>query len=75
MVRYLYRSYFPVCINLNESVLMFEKKIKWYSPSLKALILSGIFYFFARMFLKGAEKQVNLDNKIEKKKSKQLGIK
>ncbi|MGE5671573.1 MAG: hypothetical protein ACM31E_09025 [Fibrobacterota bacterium] len=36
---------------------MFRKKIKWYSPSIKSLILSGFFMFVAKMFLRGIEKQ------------------
>lgn len=36
---------------------MFKKRIKWYGPSIKSLILSGIFLFIAKRFLRGIEKQ------------------
>jgi hypothetical protein len=47
---------------------MASKKVKWYSPSLKGLLLSAIFYFFARQFLKGAEKQASRGSLKKKKK-------
>ncbi len=46
---------------------MSKRKVRWFSPSLKSLILSGIFYFFARLFLRSAEKMGN-GNKSKKKK-------
>ena len=46
---------------------MSGKKIKWYGPSLKALFLSGIFYLFAKMFLRGIEKQSDWGLKRKKK--------
>ncbi len=49
---------------------MFRKKIKWYSPSIKSLILSGIFMFVAKMFLRGIEKQANGGKKKKIKKVK-----
>jgi hypothetical protein len=48
---------------------MFRKKIKWYSPSIKSLILSGFFLFVAKMFLRGIEKQAyGKQPRIKKKK-------
>jgi hypothetical protein len=46
---------------------MSRRKVRWFSPSLKSLILSGIFYIFAKLFLKSAEKMAN-GNKSKKKK-------
>jgi hypothetical protein len=36
---------------------MSRKNKKWFGPPLKALILSGIFYLFSKMFLRSIEKQ------------------
>ncbi len=36
---------------------MFRKKIRWYGPSVKSLLLSWIFLFVAKRFLHGIEKQ------------------
>lgn len=42
---------------LRQDSNMFRKKIKWYSPSIKSLILTGFFMMVAKMFLRGIEKQ------------------
>jgi|GEM_PF-2792502 len=44
-----------------------RRRIKWFGPSLKALLLSWIFLFIAKMFLKGAEKQNKFANKNKAK--------
>ena len=49
---------------------MFRKKIKWYSPSLKSLLLSGIFMFVAKRFLRGIDKQSAWGTKKPFKKKK-----
>jgi len=46
-----------------------HRKIKWYSPSLKSMILSGIFMLVAKMFLRGIDKQASWGMpKVSKKK-------
>jgi len=49
---------------------MFRKKIRWYGPSIKSLLLTGIFMFVAKLFLRGIEKQSSWGVKKLLKKNK-----
>lgn len=42
------------------------KNKKWFGPSLKALILSGIVYLISKMFLRSVEKQSDWSLKRKK---------
>jgi len=46
------------------------KKKHWFWPALKALFLAGIFYKFARSFLKMALKQERYEERMSGKKHK-----